>query len=194
MAAESIILRSSIILLLIIRTIYWRISEKKALNKKPKKQKRTSAITFHIIIRNSLNIIVFIQLLGVRIMPFNHGITTELLGSILCVIAVVCSILGRKALGVNWTDSAEAQIKTRHSLVTYGIYKYIRHPIAVGYCCFIIGAELFVGSWLVTPMAIGLFAGAYVQSKTEETILRQAFGKEYKDYMQKTKMFVPYIW
>lgn len=194
MAAESIILRVIVIFLLIIRTIYWRISEKKALNKKPKKQKRTSAITFHILIRNALNILVVIQLLGLKIVPFKHETNTEILGTITCVLAVLCSFLGRKALGLNWTDSAESQIKMKHNLVTNGIYKFIRHPIAAGYCFFIIGVELLVASWLVIPLAIGLLVGGYVQSRKEEAILTREFGGDYVSYIRRTKMFIPYIW
>ena len=190
---ENIILRTLVISLLIARTIYWRISEIKADAAKPKTQKRTSLIVVHILIRNALNVLVVMQLLGLNILSFKHEMSTELLGTIICVLAVLCSFLGRKALGLNWTDSAESQIKMKHSLVTNGIYKFIRHPIAVGYSFFIIGVELLVGSWLVIPFAIGLLVGGYVQSRKEEAILTREFGGSHVSYMTRTKMFIPYI-
>ena len=190
----SIFLRIIVVLLLLTRTIYWRISEVKALNEKPKIQKRTSRIAFHVLMRNALNIFVFLQLLGLRILPFKHGRVTEIFGATICVIAVICSFLGRKVLGTNWTDSAESQIKKKHVLVTDGIYKFIRHPIGSGYCFFIIGAELLVGSWLVVPVTFGLLIGAYIQCRKEEAILKQQFKEDYISYMNKTKMFIPYIW
>ena len=194
MFSETIILRAFVVLLLIARTIYWRIEEAKAYSAKPMTQHRTSFIKSHIIVRNLMNIFVFAQLLGLSILSFNKNLVTEMIGAVICILAFICSILARYALGVNWTDSAESQIKEKHSVVTSGIYKYIRHPIAVGYCFFIIGVELLVGSLLVIPVAIGLFVGAYIQSRIEEALLIQQFGKEYKDYMKNTKMFIPYIW
>lgn len=191
----SLLLRAVAIVLLLIRTIYWRISEVKALHEKPKiQQKRTFHIAFHVLIRNVLNILVFLQLIGLNIFPFTHGRVIEILGATICVIAVICSFLGRKALGLNWTDSAESQIKKKHDLVTNGIYKFIRHPIGTGYCFFIIGAELLVGSWLVVPIAFGLLIGAYIQCRKEESLLKQQFKETYVAYMRKTKMFLPYIW
>jgi protein-S-isoprenylcysteine O-methyltransferase Ste14 len=194
MSHEDIFLRIVVVLLLLTRTIYWRISEIKALNEKPKIQNRTSHIAFHILIRNALNIFVFLQLIGLNIFPFKQSWSTEILGAIICVIAVICSFLGRKALGSNWTDSAETQIKKKHVLVTDGIYKFIRHPIALGYSFFIIGAELLVGSWLIVPVTLVLIIGAYIQSRNEEALLKNQFGESYISYMRKTKMFLPYIW
>jgi len=133
MSHEDIFLRIVVVLLLLTRTFYWRISEVKALNEKPKIKKRTSHITFHVLIRNALNVLVFFQLFGLSILSFKNNATIEIIGTIICVLAVLCSFLGRKALGSNWTDSAESQIKKKHVLVTDGIYKFIRHPIAVGY-------------------------------------------------------------
>ncbi len=194
MFSVSFLLRTVVVVLLLTRTIYWRISEVKALNENPKIQKRTSHVAFHVLIRNALNILVFLQLLGLSIFPFKHGRGTEILGAIICACAVICSFLGRKALGTNWTDSAESQIKKKHVLVTDGIYKFIRHPIALGYSFFIIGAELLVGSWLIVPVTLVLIIGAYIQSRKEEALLKQQFKENYVSYIRQTKMFIPYIW
>ncbi|HSW96489.1 MAG TPA: isoprenylcysteine carboxylmethyltransferase family protein [Candidatus Saccharimonadales bacterium] len=180
MSSETIVLRAFVVLLLTARTIYWRVGEVKALNAKPKLNKRTSFITLHILSRNLLNVLVFVQLLGLNILPFSQNASIARLGLGVCILAVTCSFLGRKTLGTNWTDSAESQIKKKHDLITTGIYKLIRHPIAIGYCLFIIGVELVVESWLVIPISVLLLGGAYMQSRKEEMILTQQFGKSYR--------------
>jgi protein-S-isoprenylcysteine O-methyltransferase Ste14 len=188
-----IIIRLLVILLSIIRTLYWRIIQGKAESEKPKLNKRTPYIILQIVIRNSFNILFFLQLVGLDIFPFSQTNVGQLLGLFVCIVAVMFSILGRKELGTNWIDAAEYQIKKNHSLVTSGIYDQVRHPIYTGYVLFILGIELVVASWLVIPFAIFIPFLCYMQAKKEEAILVNKFAKEYIRYMKKTKMFLPYI-
>ena len=91
--------------------------------------------------------------------------------------------------------SVKNNIETTTYLVTTGVYRYIRHPlysslIAVG------AISLFKGDfpWL---MAICLFCVAtiflYAAARIEEQENILKFGEEYAVYMDRTRMFVPYI-
>ncbi|MBI5452967.1 isoprenylcysteine carboxylmethyltransferase family protein [Candidatus Gottesmanbacteria bacterium] len=103
------------------------------------------------------------------------------------------SVSARRVLGTNWAHAAEYQIKKDHELVTSGIYKYIRNPIYTGLVIAITGAELVAKSYLFIFFALFGFWVAYIQAKREEKILQEHFGKEYSDYMKKSKTLIPFI-
>jgi protein-S-isoprenylcysteine O-methyltransferase Ste14 len=79
-------------------------------------------------------------------------------------------------------------------LIETGLYKYIRHPL-YGSLVFltwgiyfknVASVQLLIVSVLAT---IFLFATAMIEEK--ENI--KFFGEKYRDYMKRSKMFVPYI-
>lgn len=79
-------------------------------------------------------------------------------------------------------------------LVTTGLYRYIRHPMYGS--LFILGLGMFLKSitWqsfiLMMIIAIALF----ITCKVEEKEMLKKFGDEYKAYISKTKMFIPYLY
>ncbi|MGF1761718.1 isoprenylcysteine carboxylmethyltransferase family protein [Photobacterium sagamiensis] len=78
-------------------------------------------------------------------------------------------------------------------LVTHGIYKYIRHPM---YSSLLL---LAWGAFLKHITIYGLLAALIttiflvITAKIEERENMLFFGSSYKEYMKKTKMFIPYI-
>ncbi len=78
-------------------------------------------------------------------------------------------------------------------VVDTGLYRYIRHPMY---------SSLLFLSWgaffkNITPLNIGLVflvSGLLIATaKVEERENIQFFGKEYEDYMQRTRMFIPWL-
>lgn len=84
-------------------------------------------------------------------------------------------------------------IESTTILVTSGIYKYIRHPLY--------GALIFIGtgcffknpSLLATSLFFVSTVFFYATALTEERESILKFGEEYDVYMDRTRMFVPYI-
>jgi protein-S-isoprenylcysteine O-methyltransferase Ste14 len=79
------------------------------------------------------------------------------------------------------------------TLVTIGVYRSIRHPLYAS--LLILGA----GAWLKDislPVSL-LFAlevvCLYVTARLEEYENQARFGQSYSYYMQKTRMFIPYL-
>lgn len=79
------------------------------------------------------------------------------------------------------------------TLVTSGIYHYIRHPLY---------SSLFLLTWgicfksLSLPGALLAILATFfllATAKADETECTRFFGVPYQDYMKQTKMFVPYI-
>jgi len=79
------------------------------------------------------------------------------------------------------------------TLVTSGIYQYIRHPLYSS--LFLLAWGIFfkspslLGTVLATTATFFLIATA----KADETECTHFFGLQYQEYMKKTKRFVPYL-
>jgi len=79
------------------------------------------------------------------------------------------------------------------SLVTTGIYKYIRHPQYTGLLLLSLGMLI---EWATLPLMIlyPVMIFIYVRlAKREETDMLSEFGDDYIAYKKHTKMFIPFI-
>jgi len=84
------------------------------------------------------------------------------------------------------------QLENTTSLVTTGVYRYIRHPL---YASLILGGTgvFFKDITVITGMcALANLVALIATAKTEEREMLKKFGKEYEGYMKKSKMFVPF--
>ena len=79
------------------------------------------------------------------------------------------------------------------SLVTSGIYKYIRHPL---YCSLLLLTwGIFFKQPSVTATTLAVTASIFLlfTAKADEAECIRFFGAAYTDYMQKSKMFIPFV-
>ena len=89
--------------------------------------------------------------------------------------------------------SPNRDIEDTTELVTTGAYRYIRHPL---YGSLFLGG---IGAFLKAPGIYGLllllllFIFSYLTARVEEQDNLQKFGSEYRAYMEKTKMFIPFL-
>lgn len=79
------------------------------------------------------------------------------------------------------------------TLVTSGIYHYIRHPLYSSLFLLTWGIFFKSPSWTGTILAIAATGFLIATAKADETECTRFFGVEYQDYMKQTKRFVPYI-
>ena len=78
-------------------------------------------------------------------------------------------------------------------LVTDGVYKFIRHPL---YCSLLLLTwGIFFKHPELTPLIIAVTATAFLifTAKADEAECIRFFGPPYQEYMQRTKMFIPYL-
>lgn len=87
----------------------------------------------------------------------------------------------------------EGPIERTTQLVTAGAYKYIRHPLYSS--LILLGAGIYLkGISLESGLLFLLLTGfLFATAKIEETENLNKFGQEYRRYMQRTKMFIPFI-
>jgi len=95
-----------------------------------------------------------------------------------------------RALGGNL--SVTLRIRDGHTLVTTGPYRRARHPIYTGGLLYaaahpLIAANGFVGACFLAPYVLLLLT----RIPKEERMMLEAFGDEYRRYMQRTGRLLP---
>lgn len=80
------------------------------------------------------------------------------------------------------------------NLITWGAYRFIRHPLYSSLLLFGLGAFLKGPSLLGGGLVGALFMGVILTARIEEKHNLERFGEEYQQYMDKTKRFIPYIY
>jgi len=84
-------------------------------------------------------------------------------------------------------------LKDNHRLVTTGIYSYIRHPMyasVILFCTAMLGTHLNCINGLVFAV---LLLDLWLKLRHEERLLSERFP-EYRDYQNRTKMIIPFIY
>lgn len=79
------------------------------------------------------------------------------------------------------------------TLVTTGIYRYVRHPMYSSLLCLGWGVFLKLPSWPGALLALLTTAFLVVTARVEEAEDVRYFGPAYEDYIRRTRMFIPYL-
>jgi protein-S-isoprenylcysteine O-methyltransferase Ste14 len=135
---------------------------------------------------------LLLQTLFLNLFPISNQPTIlRIIGLTIYFIGLATAITGRLQLGKNWANLEDYQFLPKQSLVSKGIYRYIRHPIYTGDILLIVGLELTLNSWLVF-MAILPLLVVFKQAVAEEALLAQVLPG-YSTYCRQTKRFIPFI-
>jgi protein-S-isoprenylcysteine O-methyltransferase Ste14 len=115
----------------------------------------------------------------------------QIISWLLLIIALALVFPG--FYGLRHYGKPASTIETTTSLVSSGIYKYIRHPlysslIFLGAGCFFKNTSLLAMSLFFVATAF-IYATARMEEK--ENILK--FGNNYAVYINRTKMFIPFV-
>ncbi len=90
-------------------------------------------------------------------------------------------------------DPALIGIEKTTRLVTRGIYRYIRHPLYSSLLLLSWGFFFKGPSWLAGALALGATLFLVATARAEEVENIEYFGPEYPSYMERTKMFIPFL-
>jgi protein-S-isoprenylcysteine O-methyltransferase Ste14 len=98
-----------------------------------------------------------------------------------------------KDLGRNWSVTLE--LRDRHSLVTSGVYRHVRHPMYSAFWLWAIAQALLLPNWVAGPAGlVGFGTLFFLRIGREEQLMIEAFGDEYRDYMRRTSRVLPGIY
>ncbi len=93
-------------------------------------------------------------------------------------------------LGRHW--SMRLQIQEGHSLVTTGVYRYLRHPMYAAHWLWAIAQALLLHNWIAGPAFLVTFLPLYLRRvPREEQMMLDHFGEEYRQYVGRTGRLIP---
>ncbi len=93
-------------------------------------------------------------------------------------------------LGKQWTY--EARVIQGHELITQGPYAVVRNPIYLGMFGLMVATGLAYSTWWALGGAILVFLlGNRIRIRSEEKLLREAFGVDFDDYARRVPAFFP---
>ena len=104
------------------------------------------------------------------------------------ILAGVCLVWGEVSLGHSFRVALPESVQP---LVTHGIYRFTRNPLALSVDLLALGVLLLAPSWLaLTSLALNVLA--YERKiRIEEAYLRDAHGAAYAAYCQRPGRYLP---
>lgn len=119
-------------------------------------------------------------------------VTLSILTMVLAIGSVAFCAAAFRTLGKQW--SLAARVLEGHNLVTEGPYSVVRNPIYTGMFGMLLATGLAVSHWLGLAIAIVVFAiGTFIRVRSEEKLLREAFGAEFDEYARRVPAVIPFL-
>lgn len=111
-------------------------------------------------------------------------------GVFLLACAVLVFARAHIDLKSNWSPSLE--IYEGHTLVTNGIYAYLRHPMYASQWLWAFAQILLLQNWLAGPIGLITTLPFYIlRVRAEEKMMLDTFGDQYRQYREKTGGLFP---
>lgn len=153
---------------------------------------------FQTVLQTIIGLFVVAVILTYVLAPFKiHSFSLDIPNSfrnfaiIIGILSQIGTIWCHTALGPNW--SRHLRVWEDQELITTGPYKYVRHPLYTMYYLLMINIGIVSANSLIMVAMLLLIISLYIRISTEETMLVNAFGEKYKEYMKTTGKLVPKI-
>ena len=178
---------------LIFHKLLWELLRGKAREaQKQSVRAPTLSSIFLKLVKAAVFVFLLAQTLFLELFPIHaEASTLRNAGAVIFFLGLALAIVGRLQLGKNWLDLEDAAVRSDQSLVTRGVYAYVRHPIYAGDILLLFGLELALNSWLLMVVIIPLVI-VIRQVLAEEALLVRAFPG-YVSYCARTKRFIPFL-
>lgn len=125
--------------------------------------------------------------------PFYTNSQIQILGLMILFLSVIFRMIVVYNLGKYFT--VDVTIRKGHQLKTDGFYKYVRHPSYSFSLLTFVGLAIVLNNYISAAIIlIPVFMMFFLRMNIEEKVLTDQFGKDYTDYMKKTKRLIPFIY
>jgi len=114
------------------------------------------------------------------------------LGIALLIAGAVLRRYCFNALGKSFTGTV--MVASDQAIIQHGPYRFVRHPSYMAAFLMFIGIGLALCSWI--SLAILFFAHCYLYGRrvaVEERALLDTLGAPYREYMSRTRRFIPFV-
>jgi protein-S-isoprenylcysteine O-methyltransferase Ste14 len=122
----------------------------------------------------------------------SHQIIFRWMGVVVFGVGIGLVFWSGVALGKLY--SADVTLQEGHRLITDGPYRMIRHPRYAGSILLAFGLGLVFNSWVGFLGGILYLPLILFRIRDEESLMREAFGEEWKGYCERSKRLIPYLY
>lgn len=86
----------------------------------------------------------------------------------------------------------DVRVREQQPVIQSGAYRWVRHPSYTGGVLMFAGVGLAIGNWLSFALMTATILAVYVyRVRVEERALVERIGEPYREYMRRTKRFIP---
>ncbi|EGG02371.1 uncharacterized protein MELLADRAFT_49864 [Melampsora larici-populina 98AG31] len=128
-----------------------------------------------------------------------HKRSSNLLDIFSITIIILCQLIRTLSM-ITAAQSFNHKVSTSktpdkdHTLITNGIYNYLRHPSYFGFFYWSIGLQIYFRNWCSFFLFFGVLWNFFNKRiQNEEMHLIKFFGKDYLDYKSRTGIYIPFI-
>lgn len=115
-------------------------------------------------------------------------VPAQWLGAVTLYLGMAVILWGFVSLGASFRTSIDYEERT--SLVTRGVYRFSRNPMAAGLMLVGWGSAMIPQTWFALLVAAGLTVANRLRVRHEEVQLRRLLGAGYLRYMSRVPRFV----
>lgn len=91
--------------------------------------------------------------------------------------------------------TVDVSIAAEQRVIDSGPYRFIRHPSYTGALVAFLGFGFCLGNWMAILSVMLPILGAFLwRIHVEERALSEGLGDDYRNYMQRTKRLIPWIY
>jgi len=115
----------------------------------------------------------------------------QIISWILLILSILVAAIGFQTFYS--MGKPKDQMEDTSRLITTSLYRYIRHPMYLSLMLVGFGVLAKNCGYLQWLFAVINFVAIILTAKAEEKEMMVKFGDDYKEYMKRTKMFIPFI-
>lgn len=113
------------------------------------------------------------------------------IGMCMVLFAIIWHIWAKINIGFMWSDDIE--IKTKHTLITYGAFSIARHPMYASLLMWCWGISIMMFNWITLLSNCFIFLPLMIQRAKDEEANLVVKNKDYKIFQQNVRMLTPTI-
>lgn len=120
--------------------------------------------------------------------------TIAVVGLLVALVGQGFRTMAMYTAGTLFNHYIQRQRRDRHTLVTHGIYQWLRHPLYFGFWWWFVGLQVMLQN-VVVAVSGGYVLWKFFRGRIEfeEELLVEFFGDDYIDYASKTTIGIPGI-
>lgn len=121
-----------------------------------------------------------------------YPVVAAALGTIMLMAGAVLRRYCLNALGKSFTGTVIVSQDQR--IVQHGVYRLVRHPSYTAAFLMFTGLGLALDSWISVAILFLIHCYLYgIRVAVEEKALLETLGQPYREYMSRTKRFIPFV-